>query len=134
MGNCATNCSNCMGKDGEHAEFNMDNQAIMRNNWRQDEGAAGLDGQAATTGGINNRDYNQLLQNKMRYIIKLQAFWRGHTARRLISLLRAKQLGSSKYFTQEEARETVTKNVYNPNQQRESRRPYTFKTGAVYTG
>ena len=49
-------------------------------------------------------------------------------------MLRAKQLGSSKYFTQEEARETVTKNVYNPNQQRESRRPYTFKTGAVYSG
>ena len=51
----------------------------------------------------------------MRYIVKLQAFWRGHTARRLISMLRAKQLGSSKYFTQEEARETVTKNLYKPN-------------------
>ena len=24
MGNCANNCSNCMGKDGEHSEFNMD--------------------------------------------------------------------------------------------------------------
>ena len=25
MGNCATNCSNCMGKDGiEHNEVNMD--------------------------------------------------------------------------------------------------------------
>ena len=98
MGNCATNCSNCMGKDGEHAEFNMDNQQIMRNNWRQDEGAAGLEG-GANTAGSNERDYNQLLRSKMQYIVKLQAFWRGHTARRLISLLRAKQLGSSKYFT-----------------------------------
>ena len=51
----------------------------------------------------------------MKYIVKLQAFWRGHTARKLIGMLRAKQLGSSKYFTQEEARETVTRNVYNPN-------------------
>ena len=50
-----------MGKDGEHAEFNMDNQAILRNNWRQDEGAAGLDGQGAGQGGVNNRDYNNLL-------------------------------------------------------------------------
>ena len=33
----------------------------------------------------------------------------------MISLLRAKQMGSSKYFTQEEARETVTRNMYNPN-------------------
>ena len=43
-------------------------------------------------------------------------------------------MGSSKYFTQEEARETLSKNLYNPNQVREQRPPYTFKTGAVYTG
>jgi hypothetical protein len=49
------------------------------------------------------------LQQNIHMIIKLQAWFRGHTARRLIGLLRAKQLGSSKYFTQEEARETVSK-------------------------
>jgi len=70
----------------------------------------------------------------LKQICKLQAFWRGHRARRLISLLKAKQLGSSKYFTQEEARETVTKKIYNPNQARENRPPYTFQTGAVYSG
>ena len=62
----------------------------------------------------------------MKQIVKLQAFWRGHTARRLISLLKAKQLGSSKYFTIEEARETVTKRLYDPDKPREKRKPYQF--------
>ena len=43
-------------------------------------------------------------------------------------------MGSSKYFTQEEARETITKNLYNPHAAREKRPPYTFKTNAIYTG
>ena len=128
MGNCETDCSNCMGKGGEHAEFNMDSQSVQlqRFGGNTDEGARGL--------GSQGQDYNIKLQKNMRMIIKLQAFWRGYTARRLISLLRSKQLGSSKYFTQEEARETITKNLYNPNQPREKRPSYTFKTGAVYTG
>lgn len=106
MGNCETNCSNCMGKDGEHAEFNMDSQ--VQRFERNEDGARGL--------GIGaKQDYNQLLTKKMKYIVKVQAWWRGHTARRLIGLLKSKQLGSSKYFTQEEARETITKNIYNPH-------------------
>jgi hypothetical protein len=44
----------------------------------------------------------------MKLIVKIQAWWRGYTTRRMIGLLRSKQLGSSKYFTQEEARETVS--------------------------
>jgi len=52
-------------------------------------------------------------------IVKIQAWFRGNNARRMISLLRSKQMGSSKYFTQEEARETVSKRVYKPNQPRE---------------
>ena len=115
MGNCANSCSNCMGKNGEHGEFNMDSQSaqMQRLGWKNgtDEGASGLDG----VGPASDPDYNKLLMRNMHHIIKLQAYWRGHSARRLIGMLRAKQLGSSKYFTQEEARETVTKNVYNPN-------------------
>ncbi len=59
MGNCATNCSNCMGKDGEHSEFNMDGQSmqLQRQGFRTDEGALGLDGASA----MNNRDVNKLL-------------------------------------------------------------------------
>lgn len=55
MGNCATNCSNCMGKDGEHAEFNMDSQQtqLMKYGVTTNEGASGL--------GNQNKDYNKLL-------------------------------------------------------------------------
>jgi hypothetical protein len=50
-------------------------------------------------------------------------------------MLRSKQLGSSKYFTQDEARETISKNrIYRANAPREMRPPYEFSTGAVYTG
>lgn len=49
-------------------------------------------------------------------------------------MLRSQQIGSSKYFTYEESKETVTKNKYDPNARREKRPPYVFKTGAVYTG
>jgi len=50
-------------------------------------------------------------------------------------MLRANQLGSSKYFTQEEARETVIGGrLYDRNAQREQRAAYQFKSGAVYTG
>jgi len=51
----------------------------------------------------------------MNSIVKIQAWFRGHNARKIIGLLRSKQLGSSKYFTQEEARETVSKRLYKPN-------------------
>ena len=104
-----------MGKDGEHSEFNMSDQTtqLQRQGWGNESGARGLN--QNNNSDSSQKDYNKLLQSKVRLIVKLQAAWRGHTARRLISLLRAKQMGSSKYFTQEEARETVTKNRYNPN-------------------
>jgi hypothetical protein len=49
-------------------------------------------------------------------------------------MLKSKQIGSSKYFTYEESRETVTKKSYNPDGPREQRPPYKFKTGAIYAG
>ena len=49
-------------------------------------------------------------------------------------MLRSKQIGSSKYFTIEESKETVTKKKYDPNQKREKRPVYQFKTGAEYEG
>jgi hypothetical protein len=51
-----------------------------------------------------------------------------------MSLLRNKQASSSKYFTYEESKETVSKNIYNAEQKREERQPYRFKSGAVYVG
>ena len=44
-------------------------------------------------------------------------------------------MGSSKYFTYEESKETISsKKGFDPNQRREKRTPYTFKSGAVYSG
>jgi len=130
MGNCATNCNTCVG-GGEVGEYKMaDQYEDIRGNAK-----SGNETDFGNRQFQDGKDYNKLLQDKMKFIIKLQAFWRGHTARRLIGLLRAKQLGSSKYFTQEEARETISnRRFYDPDQPREQRQPYQFKTGAVYTG
>ena len=85
MGNCATNCSNCMGPNGEHGEYKMaDQYEHMKGEQRGGEtnfGNASLK---------DDKDLNRFLETKMKFIVKLQAFWRGHTARRLIGLLRAK--------------------------------------------
>ena len=110
-----------MGKEGEHQEFNMTSQDPPK--YHQPGEGRELAGMGARNFEAD-RNLNKLLHSKMKYIVKLQAFWRGHTARRLISLLRAKQLGSSKYFTQEEARETISKRLYDPDQPREQRPPY----------
>jgi hypothetical protein len=67
---------------------------------------------------------DNLFKNHLDKIIKLQAIWRGYHARKYISMLRSKQIGSSKYFTYEESRETVTQNKFNQNAKREKRAPY----------
>jgi hypothetical protein len=44
-------------------------------------------------------------------------------------------LGSSKYFTYEESKDTISGlSTFDLNERREMRASYTFKTGAVYTG
>jgi hypothetical protein len=44
-------------------------------------------------------------------------------------------LGDSKYFTYEESKETISGlRPFDPNEIREKRASYTFKTGAIYTG
>ena len=41
----------------------------------------------------------------------------------------------SRYFTQEESRETISgTRIYDPNAKRERRPLYSFKTGATYEG
>ena len=73
--------------------------------------------------------------DKVRYIIKMQALWRGYRDRKYTSFLKNNHRGASKYFTPDESRETVSRNrKYDPNAQREERSLYTFKTGATYTG
>lgn len=83
----------------------------------------------------------------MNLIIKLQAWARGNKARKQVNFMKSKQIGSSKYFTMVEFKETVSprrskaefgKTFGNTddfvNQTREKRAPYTYKTGAIYTG
>jgi|FrelakmetLWP11LW_1041352.scaffolds.fasta_scaffold135520_1 hypothetical protein len=58
-----------MGK-GEDSEFNMDGQStqIQKLGWRADEGARGLEAGQKTLG---DKDYNKLLRQNMKQIIKL---------------------------------------------------------------
>lgn len=64
------------------------------------------------------------LQSNIKYIIKLQAWARGHKARQKVSFMKSKQLGSSKYFTFLEYQETE----HQPDKE------FVFKTGAIYKG
>ena len=78
MGNCETCCQ------GQNDKNNVDldpAKAIKVQGGFEDrtEGAEGLD-----------LDVSKIPVFKMKMIIKLQAFWRGHQARRIMTLLRAK--------------------------------------------
>ena len=77
----------------------------------------------------------QYLKRHVKEIIKLQAAFRGYQARKYIQMLKSKNVGSSKYFTYEESTETLsTKKQFDPNQKRERRPAYNFKSGAIYSG
>ena len=69
------------------------------------------------------------------HIIRIQSHWRGYTARRYANLMKTHALGASKYFTAEEARETIDPSrLWKPDQAREKKGNFTFKSGAVYEG
>jgi len=75
------------------------------------------------------------MAENVHHIIHIQSLWRGYTARRYTNMLKTSQIGASKYFTLDEARETIDPSrLYNPNQALEKRPPFTFKSGAVYEG
>jgi hypothetical protein len=59
---------------------------------------------------------DDILKKNVDLIIKIQSLWRGHTARKLANVFKINQRGGSRYFTAEEAMETVTKGkAYDPN-------------------
>lgn len=66
-------------------------------------------------------------------IIKIQALFRGHKDRKIVSHLIKNQRTNAKYFTHDESRETLSSKLTTTNL-REDRPPYRFKSGAVYTG
>ncbi|CDW71402.1 UNKNOWN [Stylonychia lemnae] len=124
---------------GEHRRslYDLGGNQQNGNNQRRGTDKGNSQNQSNSMGSrINSKPdiTDEYLKKNIRKIIKIQAAYRGFKARRLTSMLRSKHIGSSKYFTYEESKETVSKKRYDPNQQRERRPPYTFKTGAVYTG
>ena len=78
------------------------------------------------------------LQANIWIIVRLQAWARGNRARKQIKFMKSKQIGSSRYFTFEEYKETVNQNSQSVddfmNQPRQIKESYTYKTGSVYTG
>ncbi len=70
----------------------------------------------------NKAALDQYLKKHAKEIIRIQAAFRGYQARKYISMLRSKNIGSSKYFTYEESKETISSvKPFDPNQRRERR-------------
>jgi hypothetical protein len=68
-------------------------------------GRGGNNGKASggNTGKMNDPNMQAFLKKNSKRIVQIQAAFRGYQARKYISLLRAKNVGSSKYFTYEES-------------------------------
>jgi len=77
----------------------------------------------------------QWLQTHVNLIVKIQAVFRGHIARRNTAFILKSKRADSRYFTIDESRETVSKHrTYDPEAKREQRETYTFKSGATFDG
>jgi hypothetical protein len=66
-------------------------------------------------------------------VVTLQAVWRGYTVRRQVSFLKKQSKASSKYLSQAEVHETVSKKLSIPRH-KQRREPYTYKSAGVYVG
>lgn len=79
-------------------------------------------------------DKNELLKKHLDKIIKIQALWRGNIARNKFMHLKLQNRGTSRYFTTEEANETIKAGrKYDPDMDR-TKKKHTYKSGAVYNG
>lgn len=116
--------------NGQKGGANKENRANNQSN------AGGDKSNSSNIGKMNQKfQYSDaFIKKNVKLIVRLQALFRGNQARKYMSMLKSKQIGSSKYFTYEESRETITKKAVNLNGPREYRKPYKFRTGAVYTG
>lgn len=117
MGNCASECAReCQGQE-EQSEFK-----ITTHNQLAVESAV----KATTVKAAVAKD----LRIRFKSIVRVQSWWRGHLDRKKVGLLRSRQQGSSKYFSEFEGKETVSQKAY--SNARKLRGPYKFKSGAVY--
>lgn len=77
----------------------------------------------------------KFLNKNIKLIVKIQAWARGNRARKQTAFMKSKQIGSSRYFTFAEFKETVSGSTSNfTREPRQTRPSYTYKTGAVYDG
>ena len=74
------------------------------------------------------------IDNSIKKIIKIQAFWKGYYSRRNHKIRKYSLNNKFNYFSSEEAKETGSEDNYNPNANREEKPKYKFKSGATYTG
>ena len=72
--------------------------------------------------------------SNVKKITKIQALWRGYRERRAVEYYKLNERYTSKYFLPDDCKETLSRRKYDPQVKRETRQPYTFKSGAVYTG
>lgn len=70
---------------------------------------------------------------KLKYVLKMQALWRGYSARQKYKATKAAQ-ATGKYFTEQDFKETISSQIYNPNEKRQTKPPYTYASKSVYTG
>ena len=71
--------------------------------------------------------------NEMMMLIRVQAAVRGFIERRKYRIQKIYSQNSSRYFRPEEAKETLTDQVFKPDTQLVERQ-HQYKTGSVYTG
>jgi len=65
---------------------------------------------------MENNDVKDLLANNIHLVIKLQAWARGNKCRNNVKFMKSKQIGSDKYFTMAEFKETISISKTKENQ------------------
>jgi len=64
---------------------------------------------------MTDQEVLKFLQDNVHLIIKLQNWVRGNKARKQVAFMKSKQIGSSRYFTFVEFKETVRSNLKTAN-------------------
>mmetsp|Transcript_20574 Transcript_20574/g.18214 ORF Transcript_20574/g.18214 Transcript_20574/m.18214 type:complete len:395 (+) Transcript_20574:2-1186(+) len=119
MGNCQTACCG----EGE-SEIPLDDEITSDYSHKPQK----------SNKSSKKMDKNELVKKHVGKIIKLQALWRGNMARNQYRHKKLANRGTSRYFTSDEANETIKKGKkYDPEGDRVTKK-FSYKTGAAYNG